>query len=189
MLNKLKTAFNASIIFSIMLAILGIIMIVNPRTSLEIVCTTIAIYIIVKGIFSLIMYFNKSNVYLPVESFVSGIVSIILGVVLLQNPNYLNIIVGLLLGIWIILESVNDINISIKLRKTNAPWLLTLCLSIFSLMAGIILICNPQESAETLVIWSGIVLLINSIVTCLDKIIFKRYAKEFTNAVKALIEE
>ena len=96
----------------------------------------------------------------------------------MTHPKYIEVIVGLLVGISIVLESVSDINVSFHLRKTDAPWLLTLCLSIITLIVGIVLVCNPQESAETVMIWSGISLLINSVTTFVDKIIFKKHIQE-----------
>ena len=177
MFKKMETMFNISMVFSIAFAILGIVMIANPTTSLNVICTIIAITVIINGIVWVANHFSKPEDN-KMDTLVIGIVSIILGVVLMTHPKYLEVIVGLLVGIWIILESASDINISLKLRKSEAPWLLTLSLSTIALIAGIVLVCNPQESAQTLMIWSGITLLINSVTTFIDKIIFKKYVKE-----------
>ena len=176
MFKKMETMFNISMVLSIVLAILGVIMIANPTTSLNIICTTIAITVIIQGILWVANHFSRSEDN-KMDTLVVGIVSIIIGIVLMVHPKYLEVIVGLLVGIWIILESASDINVSFKLRKTDAPWLLTLSLSSIALIAGIILVCNPQESAQTLMMWSGITLLINSVTTFIDKIIFKKYVE------------
>lgn len=134
------------------------------------------------------MNFKDSNVYLPFEPLVPGIISIIIGIVFFMNPDYFETVTALLVGIWIILESINDVSISWKLRKTDAPWLITFCLSIISLLAGIILLFNPHESAEVLLMWSGIILFINSVISVIDKFIFKKYVKELKKTTKEIIK-
>ena len=183
MFKKMETMFNISMFLSVVLAILGIVMIANPSTSLTVICTAIAITVIVQGVIWVANHFSESEDN-KMDTLVIGIVSIIFGIVLLTHPKYLEVIVGLLVGIWIILESANDMNISFKLRKSDAPWILTLCLSTIALIAGIVLVCNPQESAAALMVWSGITLLIDSVITFIDKIIFKKYVKEIKNIFK-----
>ena len=177
MFKKIETMFNISMVFSIVFAILGIVMIANPTTALNVICTSIAIVVIIKGIIWVANHFSKSEDN-QTDTLVVGIVLIVLGIILMTHSKYIEVIVGLLVGISIILESVSDINVSFKLRKTEAPWLLTFCLSIITFIVGVVLVCNPQESAETVMIWSGISLLINSVTTFVDKKIFKKYIKE-----------
>ena len=188
MIKKAKNIFNASIVFSILLAILGLVMIINPGTTLDVMCKIFAVIIILKGLFLVVMNFKDSNVYLPFEPLVPGIISIIIGIVLFMNPDYFETVTALLVGIWIILESINDVSISWKLRKTDAPWLITFCLSVISLLAGIILLFNPHESAEVLLMWSGIILFINSLISVIDKFIFKKYVKELKKTTKEIIK-
>lgn len=188
MLKKMKQIYNVSIVFSILLAVFGVIMILVPEMALDVICKIFAVFIIARGLFLVVINFQNQDVYLPFEPFTSGIISIIMGIVLLIHPNYFEAIAGILVGLWIVIESINDISISIKLSKTEVPWLITLILAILSLIAGIILLFNPQKSAKALVIWSGIILIINSITSCIDKFIFKKYVKEIKKNAKKIIK-
>ena len=186
--KKLKRMFNLSIVFSALLAILGVVMIIHPNVTLTTMSKILAVYVIIRGVCKVIIHFKESDIYLPYDPLMPGIVSIIMGLILFTHPNYIETLVGILVGIWIVIESINDINISWKLRSTDAPWLITLILGIVSLIAGIILLINPAESAEAVMIWSGIILLINSITSCVDKFIFKKYVKEIKKTAKEIIK-
>ena len=186
--KKLKRMFNLSIVFSILLAILGGAMIIHPNVTLNTMCKILAVYVIIRGICKVIMHFKESDTYLPYDPLMPGIVSIIMGLILFTHPNYIETLVGILVGIWIVIESINDINISWKLRKTEAPWLITLILGIISLIAGVVLLVNPGESADMVMVWSGIILLVNSITSCIDKFIFKKYVNEIKRTAKKIIK-
>lgn len=188
MIKKLKNIYNASMIFSIILAIIGLIMIIIPNISLDIICKLLAIYLIIQGVFFCYMNFCDRAMILPFEIFGIGVLSIIMGIVIFIHPNYLETILGILVGIWIILQSITDISISISLKNTKAPWLLTLLLASISILAGIILLFNPEESASALIMWIGIILLINSISSLIDKIIFKKYMIELENRTKEIFK-
>ena len=188
MVKKAKFYYNASIVFSILLAILGFVMIFSPGTTLDVMCEILAAIVTIEGISLIVMAIKKSNTYLPFEPLVLGVISIIIGIILFIHPSYLETIAGIIVGIWIIVESVYDVSISLKLKETDAPWGLTLCLAIVSLIAGIILLVNPQLSAEALLIWAGIILIINSITSIIDKIVFKNYVNELKKSVKELVK-
>ena len=108
MFKKMEKMFNISMVFSIVFAILGIVMIANPTTSLNVICTAIAITVIIKGIVWVANHFSKSEDN-QTDTLVIGIVSIVFGIIFLTNAQYLKFIVGLLLGITIVLESASDI--------------------------------------------------------------------------------
>ena len=176
--KKLKRMFNLSIIFSILLAVLGVVMIIHPNVTLNTMSKILAGYVIIRGICKVILHFKEIDNYMPFNQLMPGIICIVVGLILFTHPNFIETLVGILVGIWIVTESLNDINIAWKLRKTDAPWLITLVLGMISLVAGIILLVNPTESADAVMIWSGTILLINSITSCIDKFIFKKYVKD-----------
>ena len=182
--KRLKRMFNLSIIFSILLAVLGVVMIIHPNVTLNTMSKILAVYVVIRGICKVIIHFKEIDDYMPFDQLMPGIVCIVVGLILFTHLNYIETLVGILVGIWIVTESLNDINIGWKLRKTEAPWLITLILGIVSLIAGIILLVNPAESAEAVMVWSGIILLINSITSCIDKFIFKKYVKDIKKATK-----
>ena len=186
--KKLKRMFNLSIVFSGILAILGVIMIIHPNVTLITLSKIFAVYVIIRGICKVILHFKELDEYMPFDQLMPGIVCIVVGLILFTHPNYIETLVGFLVGIWIVTESLNDINIAWKLRKTDVPWLITLILGVVSLIAGIILLVNPAESADAVMIWSGIILLINSITSCIDKFIFKKYIKDIKKATKNYIK-
>ena len=73
----LKKAGWTSILTSLVLAVIGIVMIYNPQTTMQFISTILGIFFIVMGIIKLINYFvTKGNSSLFTNDIAWGIISI-----------------------------------------------------------------------------------------------------------------
>ena len=80
----LKKAGWTSILTSLVLAVIGIVMIYNPQTTMQFISTILGIFFIVMGIIKLINYFvTKGNSSLFTNDIAWGIISIIIGLVVI----------------------------------------------------------------------------------------------------------
>lgn len=80
-------------------------------------------------------------------------------------------------------SSINNIELAIKLCRTKLPWLYILILGIVDLIVGIIVIFNPFEATLSLALFSGIMLVVHSIITIVDMIIIKKDVKEISEKI------
>ena len=104
-------------------------------------------------------------------------------------PNILSTIFVIALGIWIILSSVDIINVAIVARKAIPNWILLLILGIIDLAVGVIILFNPFASSISIMIIAGIIIMVHSIVTVIDMIMIRKDAKDIAKAVEASIKE
>jgi uncharacterized membrane protein HdeD (DUF308 family) len=175
MLKKLNTFINSSIIISIIMIILGIIMIVFPKASLNIFAIIIAIMLIVNGIYLIILDIKMHEHLIIFDTILPGIISLLSGILMLIYPNTLTIIIPMVLGSWFILSSILKLRLTLSLRSFDGTsWLLALIMTILSIVCGSILILNPTISSITITLFAGLIIVIYSISDIIDMIIFKR---------------
>lgn len=193
MIKKLNSFINSSICISIMFIIIGIIMVIMPKMSLEILGVILSVILIINGVILMITDIKLNNNFIPVDMLPASMLSILLGIMMLIYPNILSIIIPLMLGTWFIMTSIFKIRLTLYLSKIqNTPWLLLMLISILSIVCGFILILNPIDSSVAITLFIGIVIIVYAISDIINMIVLKRniknIAKYFKENIK-IIEE
>lgn len=193
MIKKLNSFINSSICISIMFIIIGIIMVIMPKMSLEILGVILSVILIINGVILMITDIKLNNNFIPVDMLPESMLSILLGIMMLIYPNVLSIIIPLMLGTWFIMTSIFKIRLTLYLSKIqNTPWLLLMLISILSIVCGFILILNPIDSSVAITLFIGIVIIVYAISDIINMIVLKRniknIAKYFKENIK-IIEE
>lgn len=184
-----KKITTSILVLSIIAFIIGLIMVIVPNVSLQIIGITFGIFAIIFGVVLITLNFMVHIIYIPFFGIVSGILSIIIGIMLIAMPGILPTIFGIALGIWVILSSVNIISMAITIKNGVSNWVWLLLLGIVDLICGIIILFNPLASSLSIVVLSGIVIMIHSAVTIVDMIMIKNDAKDIAKAIEANLKE
>ena len=174
--NFLKKAGWTSILTSLILAVIGIIMIYNPETTMQFISTILGIFFIVIGVIKLINYFvAKGNSSLFTNDIAWGIISIIIGLVVIVYSSTIENIFRIMIGIWIIYSGFTRLTLSSKLKNINEKiWALVLTLSVLMVVGGLYVTFYPGALIVTL----GVIILIYSIMDLIESFIFMRNIKE-----------
>ena len=189
MIKKLNSFINSSICISIMFIIIGIIMVLTPKMSLEILGVILSVILIINGIILMITDIKLNNNFIPVDILPASILSILLGIMMLIYPNILSIIIPLILGTWFIMTSIFKIRLTLYLSKIkNTPWILLMSISILSRVCGFILILNPIDSSVAITLFIGIVIIVYAISDITNMIVLKRNIKNLTKYFKENIK-
>ena len=189
MIKKLNSFINSSICISIMFIIIGIIMVIMPKMSLEILGVILSIILIINGVILMITDIKLNNNFIPVDMLPASILSILLGIMMLIYPNILSIIIPLMLGTWFIMTSIFKIRLTLYLSKIqNTPWLLLMLISILSIVCGFILILNPIDSSVAITLFIGIVIIVYAISDIINMIVLKRNLNKLTKYFKENIK-
>ena len=172
----LKKAGWTSIVNSLVLAIIGIVMIYNPQTTMQFISTILGIFFIVMGIIKLINYFvTKGNSSLFTNDIAWGIISIIIGLVVIVYSSTIENIFRIMIGIWIIYSGFTRLNLSFKLKSVSQKvWAFVLILSVLMIIGGLYVTFYPGALIVTL----GVIILIYSIMDIIEGFIFMRNIKE-----------
>lgn len=197
--SKIKNMYKTSMIFSIILFIVGLFLLVKPETTLHAISYIVGIILILWGIVPIISYFtNKESQSYLEFSFIIGVFSLIFGVIIIINPDIIGSIIPLLLGIWMVINGITKLQCVLSLRKNNVDTTTSMVISLVILICGIILIFNPFKGAVVLTKIIGIFIIIYSVLDIIEchtlkktvKTVEKEYKKDNkSKVIEAVYEE
>ena len=155
--KKFKNMYKTSIIFSVILFMIGLFLLVKPETTLFAISYFVGIILIIWGIVPVISFFtNKENHSYLEFSFIIGIFALIFGIIVIINPSIIGSIIPLLVGIWMLINGITKLQYAMMLKKYNTNSISALIISIIILLCGLILILNPFKGAIVLTKLIGI---------------------------------
>lgn len=161
-LKKLKT----NVVISAALCILlGIVLVVWPDLSMQIVCTAIGAVLLIGGGVRLAAYFmaKDGSVYAQMN-LIMGIVLAVVGVWILLQPDKVLAIIPIIVGIVIALHGINNLQQAVSLCKEQYDkWWIALILGLLTVGFGVLLICKPFAALDTAVMMIGIFLIYDGI--------------------------
>lgn len=166
-INKI---FNASIVTSVIILVLGIFLFIQPDTIIRIVSIILGGIILVPGITSLIDYFK--NKYQP--SLITGIVTIIIGLILIINMELVASILPFILGIYFIINGINRLQYALEIRRQGMNFTTSLIFSILIIICGILFIINPFGGALAITKVMGIFMIIYALLDLTNSILLKK---------------
>lgn len=187
MLKTINKSLNVSIILSILFGIMGIVLIIWPKTSLETFAYIIGAILLVYGTFNFIDSFTVNPVFcLP--QMTTSILSALFGILVFLKPNIFESLLPIVLGIFFIINGSFKARMSFILKKVDSSWVLSLITSIFMIICGIILLINPQGTALMLTSLIGIIMTIYAISDIIDTCVFKSRVKEVSRYFEKLLK-
>ena len=172
----LKKSGYASIVESIIFAILGIVLIIKPEETVKLISYILGAGFIIVGIYKIINYIQmKGKDELYNYNLIYGVMGIVIGLIAIIYSSTIGAIFRIIVGIWIIYSSVVRASASIKLRalKSNI-WIYTLIISIVMFICGLYIALNEG----TIVITVGILMLVYAVMDIIENIIFLRNVKK-----------
>ena len=189
MVNSIKGKEIKSILFDILLIALAVFLMLRP---LEIVSTLIkvmGIFILVCGVFDFINYFfNKDDGVFFNYGLFRGIMEITVGILFVFKYNLLITLFPSLLGLMIVFINIFKLQTAIEYKKVeNSNYMTGIIISSLSIILGIIVLINPFETVEVVVIVSGAILLVSEISNIIYSASVLRFIKRTEKVVKDVI--
>lgn len=187
-LKKIEEKFNQMLLiemgFSIVYAILGLIIFIKSEIANSVVGTLIGIFFIIAGLIEIYTFVDKSKIRIFKSNLVIGILKVLLGIFIILDPLTLIDILNISLGIGVLVEGISKFILYLNLKsikeESNKIFLVSTLLLIFM---GILIIVNPFRS---LVITKtiGIFIILYNIVNLNDLVLLKRRGKKFLKLFK-----
>ena len=113
MKKKLNEIIYASIVMSVFFLVMGILLVVNPEISLDVISYMIATFLIINGIFLFVLDFKLGGLLIFFDNIISGVISVVLGILVLINPSLVSTFIPVVVGIWFIIVSIFKIRLSL----------------------------------------------------------------------------
>ena len=153
MTNILIKIKNLSIITIITSFVIGIVLIIKPGETLQVVSLICGISLILLGAAAWISYFVKDN---SMFMAVLGTISLIAGIIVCVKYKSIITIMLLLFGAFLIVSGVIDLLSAVKAKKVGGSgWKVSMVMSALMIIAGIIVTVNPFTSMEMITRFLG----------------------------------
>ena len=146
--------------------LLGVLFLVCPETSGKIICYIFGGFLCIVGIFRIVEYF-KTPISLHQYSLglVVGIIAIGSGMYVIAQPEFIEKVLSTILGLAVLLDSLIKLQNAVDMgRIHDKSWRYTLIMSLITAALGTILLIDPFNSKDTLVLFLGISMMINGII-------------------------
>ena len=178
MRNKFNKLMTISLITSIIFIILGLILILFTKLSLDLIGYIVAVLLIINGVLNVTDDYKQFKVFYFFDGFTSGLLSIIFGIIIIANPNYIAMIMPIMIGLWFIISSTFKLRMALALKdSTKTGWILPYILSILTIIMGLCLIFNPGIGTLSIVQVIGFITILYGICDVIDVLIFKKNIK------------
>ncbi len=159
--SLLKKVKANTILSSLLCAALGLVLVIWPDISMQIVCIAIGAVLILCGVIRLFGFFlnHDGSVYTQ-GNLVMGIVLVVVGIWIVATPGKVLAIIPIIVGILIVIHGVNNIQQTITLCKGKySMWWLALIMALLTIGLGVLLITRPFAALDTVVMLIGFFLI------------------------------
>lgn len=174
----LKKMGWASIITSLIFAIIGLIIAYNPNTTFQIISYVIGALFIAFGVLKILEYFKTKGSYdLYNYELTYGIIAVLIGLVVIVWSEMIETLLRILVGIWIIYSGAMRLGLALKLQKLdsdNRIWVVVLLIALAILFCGLFIIANPG----TLIATIGIIMVVYAVMDIIEEVIFIKNVKD-----------
>lgn len=127
---------------TLVLGLVGLVLLLIPGTLNKLIGILIGAFLLFVGISAILKYLkNKENN--SSLNFVSGILYSVLGAIIIIYPYSIINLVTICLGIYLVINGLLKIKVSLILKTITDKWIGTLIVGIITIILGLLLIFNP----------------------------------------------
>lgn len=168
--------------------VLGIVALVIPETMEKALGYLIGAVLIVGGAVSMISYLLRDahqNYYH--NDFLHGLIGIAAGILVLNQVEFIISLIPVLLGILILVSGCSKLQDVIDMKRMEyGNWIVMLVFAVINVTLGILLVCNPFESALLLFRLLGAGLIFSGVTDCVIIVYFAGKIRKYTEKLRAV---
>lgn len=168
--------------------VLGIVALVIPETMERILGYLIGVVLIVWGAVSMISYLLRDahqNYYH--NDFLHGLIGIAAGILVLSQVKLIISLIPVLLGILILISGCSKLQDVIDMKRMEyGNWIAMLVFAVINVSLGILLVCNPFQSALLLFRLLGAGLIFSGVTDCAITVYFAGKIRKYLEKLQAV---
>ena len=165
MIKKIRGIKIELIIISIALFVLGLFLTIFPEVSQIIICRAVGIALCVWGVLRLMTYFRMSREDVFVSfGLVQGISLLAFGIFFVMRPEAIAVFFGTAIAIIIIIDGILKLQYAIEFYHMEAQrWWIEAIVAALMVVMGVVALFNPFGSSTVLMMFVGIVLMVEGL--------------------------
>lgn len=173
-----KKMMLPSIISSVVFLIVGVVIFINPETTLEIISIIVGCMIIGFGLIGILQYLANKETSSFKLNLLYVLTTVILGIIALYNYKIVASIIPVVIGVWICIDSFIKLRMAIGIKNMGiSSWKYPLVMSIISLAIGIFLLFNPFGTAVLMTQIAAACIVIYSLIDIIQDYTIVKYLK------------
>lgn len=185
MFDLFKGLKKSVILYSIVVIILGIILILYPNTSTQMICYIIAGLIIFSGVVNLVRYFSTDFEFSYKYDLFNGILLCVIGLFMIIRSDVVIMMIPLIFGFFLIIDGIVNMRRAFQLKNYQYNyWNIDFILAILLLVLGIIMILNPFAAVMTSVMFIGACFIYDGLLNLIVLHRSSKLAKEFNKILE-----
>lgn len=194
MANYLKKLKANDLLSSLILAVIGMVLLIWPGTSTQVVCMVLGGVLLAYGIIQMALYLvaKEKTLYLQ-GMLVLGIILSVIGAWILIKPEMIIGAIPVIMGIMIAMHGVHNIVQGIQLKGMDyEKWWIAFVLGIITVSLGGVLIYNPFRVVNTVVRVIGGFLIYDGIsrIWIVSRVFkFRKNKEQIVDAESVIIED
>ncbi len=176
------------ILGSLLLIVLSVFLMLKPIEIIGTLIKVIGMILLICGVFDFANYFvNKKEESLFDYGLVKGIIEITIGVLFIFKYDLLINLFPCILGLIIVFINIFKLQTAISLKEFESNYMTGVIISSLSIILGLVIVINPFETLEVVIIVSGAVLLISELSNIIYSISVLKFFKKTDKVVKDIV--
>jgi uncharacterized membrane protein HdeD (DUF308 family) len=154
---------KSSLLRGIVALLIGLLAIFLPKLTLQTIVTIIGIMLLIGAILFIIFAFRSENKKQRNALLVQSVFDLAIGLLFVFFPTPVVSIFVFLLGIILLILGILLLINLLSLRKFTKLPLIPISIAVLIIIAGIVLLFNPFETAQAIIIFLGIIMIVYAI--------------------------
>lgn len=149
-LNRIRNVYIAA---GIVFALVGLVFMIFPKMSLNIICVIAGAVMIAFGIIKVFAYFSDDRYHIAFQfDLALGILSTIVGIIVLIHSDWVISVLPIIAGLLITINALFSLQASIDAKRFGlGVWGVMLALSLVCIVLGVVLVFFPVKSSIVII--------------------------------------
>ena len=163
-----RTKWDRSV-FALIYLVLGVVLLLFPEQTLNIVTRIIASVLIIFAAINIIQFVINKDERFSADYFylILSIVGIGVAISMLVSPNWIIAVINIVVGIVLIVNGIGNFSTTIRIRKDDRIWWAFSIVPIITFILGFVIMANPIGMAKFMTRIEGLSLIADAISTWL----------------------
>ena len=163
-----RTKWDRSV-FALIYLVLGVVLLLFPEQTLNIVTRIIASVLIIFAAINIIQFVINKDERFSADYFylILSIVGIGVAISMLVSPTWIIAVINVVVGILLIVNGIGNFSTTIRIRKDDRIWWAFSIVPIITFILGFVIMANPIGMAKFMTRIEGLSLIADAISTWL----------------------
>ena len=186
--KRIKWAY---VLVSLFFIVIGVLLIMNPDTSMVVLRRVLGIGAVVFGLLRVLGYFLRELQGVGLQyDFASGVFAVIAGAMVIWRAPEVANIMAVVIGLFILVDCVFKLQVAIDSKRMGASsWWITLLFTCICMVLGCLLIFDTFKGQKIISIMMGVSLVADGLQNLCTVIYAAIFVKEVKTAVQNKVDE